>query len=234
VDTSLDVVLGDDHTVFLDALTTLLVHLGHRVPATAANEPHLLEAVGRYQPDVCVLESQMPDASGVEVVAALLAASPQTKVVLLTSDHDPETMHRAVQLGALGYVHKTRGVAVLLDVLARVMAGEIVIEGSFFRPETPIRSLPNDARRLAAYLTHRELETLGLLVAGAGTTTIARRFNVSTTTVRSHIQAVLTKLGVHSRLEAAALAVRFGLVDLEHGPEVSNIEDQLRARAHQS
>lgn len=234
MDTSLEVVLGDDHTVFLDALTTLLVHLGHRVPATAANEPRLLEAVGLYQPDVCVLESQLPDGSGVEIISALLAASPQTKVVLLTSDHDPETMHRAVQLGALGYVHKTRGVAVLLDVLGRVMAGEIVIEGSFFRAETAVRSLPTDVRRLAAYLTHRELETLGLLVAGAGTATIARRLNVSTTTVRSHIQAVLTKLGVHSRLEAVALAVRFGLVDLEREPEVSHVERRLRPTAQHS
>lgn len=216
MDACLEIVLGDDHAVFVDALTTLLVHLGHRVPATATTGPELIETVGLYQPDICVLESRLPDGTGVEIIADLLAASPNTKAVLLTADRDPEPMHRALNLGALGYVHKTRGVAVLLDVLGRVMAGEIVIEGSFLRREQPTRVPPPDVRRLAAYLTHREVETLGLLVAGADTATIARQLNVSTTTVRSHIQAVLTKLGVHSRLEAAALAVRFGLIDLQH------------------
>jgi two-component system nitrate/nitrite response regulator NarL len=68
-------------------------------------------------------------------------------------------------------------------------------------------------RLLASYLTPRELQCLALLASGVGTTVIARRLGVSTMTIRSHIQAVLTKLSVHSRMEAVSLAIRYGLVD---------------------
>jgi len=75
-----------------------------------------------------------------------------------------------------------------------------------------------ELRLLATYLTPRELECLALLASGFGTTLIARRLGVSTMTIRSHVQAVLTKLGVHSRLEAASLAIRYGLVDASPRP----------------
>jgi two-component system nitrate/nitrite response regulator NarL len=214
MDSCLEIVLADDQTVFVDALTTLLAHLGHHVAAAATSRSELLDATRLYRPDVCVLESRLPDGTGVEVVGELLEISPATKVVLLTSDRDPQTMHRALPLGAVGFVHKTRGVSVLLNALTRVMAGEIVIEGSFVRPERPAPTADPDVRRLAAYLTQREVETLSLLVAGLDTVAMARQLRVSTTTVRTHVQAVLTKLGAHSRLEAASLAVRYGLVDL--------------------
>ncbi|MEO6886801.1 MAG: response regulator transcription factor [Jatrophihabitantaceae bacterium] len=212
---ALNIVLGDDHAVFVDALAMLLVTLGHQVPATATNRSALIDAVSLYRPDVCVLESRLPDGTEVDVVSDLREVGPTTRLVVLTSDRDPATMHRALELGAVGYVHKTRGIAVLLDVLERVVAGEVVVEGSFLGDEAFRRSGTFDARRLASYLTQRELETLELLVRGLDTRGIARLLNVSTTTVRTHVQAVLTKLGVHSRLEAAALAVRFGLINLE-------------------
>lgn len=214
MDDALNIVLGDDHAVFVDALATLLVTLGHQVPATATNRSALLDAVTLYRPDVCVLESRLPDGTQVDVLSDLRELSPTTRLVVLTSDRDPATMHRALELGAVGFVHKTRGIAVLLDVLERVVVGEIVVEGSFLRAEESRRSGASEVRRLASYLTQREMETLELLVRGLDTRAIARLLNVSTTTVRTHVQAVLTKLGVHSRLEAAALAVKYGLIDL--------------------
>jgi DNA-binding NarL/FixJ family response regulator len=127
-------------------------------------------------------------------------------------------MRRAVRLGAAGYVHKTCGVRKLVHALERVIDGAVVLDTP--RPAASARSDVSEARRLAAHLTARERECLGLLVEGLDTPAMTLRLGVSTTTVRSHVQALLTKLGVHSRLEAATFAVRYDLVDHEqHGPE---------------
>ncbi|HEV7210065.1 MAG TPA: response regulator transcription factor [Mycobacteriales bacterium] len=210
---ALELVLADDHVVFLDALTAIMTQLGHAVVAAVTTRGSLADSVRAFQPDVCVLENRLRDGSGVDLIGKMTVASPNTRFVVLTADLDPVTLRQALDAGAAGYVHKTRGIAALLDVLTRVSAGEIVIEGSFSRPQIPEDQAPPQLLRLATYLTQRELECLALLAAGMDTLTMARRLGVSTTTVRSHVQAVLTKLGVHSRLEAASLAIRYHLVD---------------------
>jgi two-component system, NarL family, nitrate/nitrite response regulator NarL len=116
-------------------------------------------------------------------------------------------MRRALEYGAVGYVHKSRGVAALITAIRRVMNGEIVVDVP--TGGRPRRSDDDaEAHRLAAYLTARERECLGLLVEGLGTREMGTQLGVSVPTVRTHVQALLTKLGVHSRLEAASFAVR--------------------------
>jgi two-component system nitrate/nitrite response regulator NarL len=211
----LEIVLADDHAVFLDALTAVLGQLGHLILGSATTRSGMVDAVRASRPDICITENRFPDGEGVEVLGQLAQASPDTKVIMLTADGSPETLRQALDAGASAYVHKTRGVAVLLEVLRRVTAGEIVIEGSFVRARpVPEAQAPLQLRRLATYLTQRELECLSLLAAGLDTAAMSHRLGVSRTTVRSHVQAVLTKLGVHSRLEAASVATRYGLVDL--------------------
>ncbi|MDT4893525.1 MAG: two-component system, NarL family, nitrate/nitrite response regulator NarL [Pseudonocardiales bacterium] len=214
-----DVVLADDHVVFLDALSAVLGQFGYEIRATATTSKGLLDAVRALRPALCVTESHFRDGAVVDMFGELARCSPDTRTVVLTADGDPATMRQALDAGACGYVHKTRGVADLLDVLRRVGAGEIVVEGSFVRAVKPSGTAPLELAHLATFLTGREIECLQLLVAGNDTVTMARRLGVCRTTVRSHVQAVLTKLGVHSRLEAAALAVRYGLV--ESAPELS-------------
>lgn len=208
----LEVLVAEDQTVFRDALCALLEQVGYLVCGTASTLADLVEAVRVRQPGVCLTEQELPGGDVIGVVGELLAASPLTRVVILTSQRDPDTMHHALQAGAVGFVHKTRGLTVLLDVLERIVAGEVVVEGSFLRPSPAAPSAPVEGPWLAAYLTGRETQCLGMLVAGLDTTGMALRLGVSPTTIRSHVQAVLVKLGVHSRLEAAALAVRYGLV----------------------
>lgn len=206
------IVLGDAQTVFLDALRAILDQAGKRVVATTSTRADVLEAVRAWQPTICVSDDSFPDGPILDVIDDLGRSSPHTKVVLLTADGDPYQLRRALDAGVVGYVHKMRGIGVLLDALRRVGAGELVVEGSFARRTVAVPAGEMRLRRLAAYLTHRESECLALLVDGYGTAGIARRLGVSSTTVRSHIQAILTKLGAHSRLEAASLAVRYGLV----------------------
>jgi two-component system, NarL family, nitrate/nitrite response regulator NarL len=208
-----DIVLADSHQVFLDALSAVLSRSGYNVAATASTRADVSEQVRTVKPAVCIIDSEFPDGDGIEALEDVMAVSPTTKVVVLTADDEPKNLRRALEFGAAGYVHKARGVPALIDVLRRVTEGEIVVEGTFSSPATSRPHKSEQLRLLASYLTPRELECLALLAAGSGTAVIARRLGVSSMTIRSHIQAVLTKLSVHSRLEAASLAIRYGLVD---------------------
>lgn len=202
-------VLGDDHLVFLEALAAVLVVADFRVVATAKTLALVLEAVRIHQPDICLLDRHFPDGDGVLAIPDLIRASPHTRVLLLTADNDSEVMLRALEFGAAGYIHKTLGLPALTSAISRIIQGEVVLS-----PRKAYRRGVDaaEAHRLAVRLTARERECLGLLVEGLPTGAIAFQLGVSRTTVRSHIQSLLIKLGVHSRLEAVSLAVRYSLV----------------------
>src|SRR6266536_1285115 len=188
-----DVVLGDDHAVFLDALSAVLAQRGFTV-TVARTLAETVESVRLHKPDVCLIDRHFADNDGVR---------------------------QALQAGASGYLHKTRGVSALTGAIERVLRGEVVVNVPKTAAARRSRQT-EDVRRLAAYLTGREWQCLGLLVDGMATTAMAAKLGVSSTTVRSHVQALLTKLGVHSRLEAASFAVRYRLLDdaepAQHAP----------------
>jgi two-component system nitrate/nitrite response regulator NarL len=205
----LDVVLGDDHPVFAEALARVLAGYGFRVRAVVHRVDDVVPAVLAHRPHVCLVDRHFGvGGDGLAVLPAVRAASPTTRTVLLTADRDPDTARRALAAGADGYLCKTAGVPALVSVLLRVAAGEVVTD-------LPVPAAPPpehaDAHRLAGYLTPRERDTLAMIVDGLGTAAIAARLGVSAATVRTYVQAVLTKLGVHSRLEAASFAVRHAL-----------------------
>jgi two-component system, NarL family, nitrate/nitrite response regulator NarL len=212
VPNAVDIVLADDQVVVLDALSVLLTQSGHRVLATVESCGAMLQCVSALRPDMCITGNRYPDGEGVDAIEMLSELTPQTKVVMLTGQGDADTMRRALDAGAAGYVHKSRGARVLIDVIRRVADGEIVVEGSFLRPRPGMTHERPELRRLAGYLTQRECDCLALLVEGLDTTSMAKRLGVCPTTVRTHVQSVLTKLGVHSRLEAASLTTRYGLL----------------------
>jgi two-component system nitrate/nitrite response regulator NarL len=206
-----ELVLCDDHTVFLDVLETVLTARGFTVGAVVDSAARIVEVVRRRQPDICLLDRHFADGDGIEMIRQVAAAAARTRIVVLSGDRDPNVVHRALQFGAAGYVHKTSGVAALVTAIRKVMNGEIVVDtpqpsGDRHRRDS------DEAHRLARYLTARERECLVLLVAGFGTQEIARRLGISTATARTYMQALLTKLGLHSQLEAAAFAVRHSLV----------------------
>jgi DNA-binding NarL/FixJ family response regulator len=203
-------VLSDDHGVFLDAMATVLSQHGYAV-TVSRTITGTLEAVQQRKPDVCLLDRYFAGTDSMEVVGDLLDASPDTKILVLSADPGIDGVLRALQAGAAGYLHKTRGIAAVTTAIDRVRHGEVVVDvpRTMPRQREPGR---DDLRRLAAYLTSRERDCLGFLVEGLDTSAMAARFGISQATVRTHIQAVLTKLGVHSRLEAASLAVRYQLL----------------------
>jgi DNA-binding NarL/FixJ family response regulator len=207
------IVLADRQTLFLDVLTWVLRVEGHNVLATATTRQQLVAAVERTGPDTCLIDSEFPDGDVATAVADVRAVRPDVHVVVLTADGAPDTMGRAFAAGATGFVHKTRGLGAVLTALDRIAAGgQVAVDGA---PVTAARDASPERQhmwRLAGFLTPRELECLRLLTSGQDTAEMARTLGVSTATVRSHVQSILSKLGAHSRLEAASLALRHGLL----------------------
>lgn len=207
---AVDVVVGDDHGVFVDALSTVLGQRRLVVRAVAHRASEVLATVAEHTPTVCLLDRSFADGDGIDLIPDLLAASPRTRIIVVTADPDHGSAERALTRGARGFVHKTRGVTALVEAIHRVVDGGTVVELPPRRRTTDPDEA--DVRRRASHLTPRERECLALMVEGRGTADIAAHWGVSVTTVRTHVQAVLIKLGVHTRLEAAALAARHGLV----------------------
>jgi two-component system nitrate/nitrite response regulator NarL len=208
-----NVVIGDDHAVFLDALCSVLVEQGCKV-TKAASLAETVSAVSTQQPDICLIDRHFgEDGDGIAAVRQLALASSGTKVVILSADGGDDAILQAMRAGAAGFVHKTRGVSVLQRSIERVLKGEVVVEAPASARVRPHLDRQHDAQRLADYLTAREWQCLGLLVEGQDTAGMGAALGVSAATIRTHVQSLLSKLGVHSRLEAAAFAVQHGLLD---------------------
>ena len=205
-------VLGDDQAIFLDALSTVLTQRGYEVGAVARSPEEMIAYVRHQRPDACLIDCNLAVDEGLRTIQRVNEVSEATTVVVLGADPDADAAELAMDAGASGYLHQSRGVEVLVAALERMLTGERVID----LPDTGRAPRPRRASHadtVAATLTGRERECLSLLVAGLDTAAIVACMGVSRTTVRTHLQSVLTKLGVHSRLEAASFAVRHRLVD---------------------
>ena len=208
--------LCDDHVLLLEALAAALTARGHEVVATVADPSSVAEVARRLAPDVCILDISFPDGDGIEAASEIATVAPDTKVLILSATYDPALVRAAFEVGALGFVQKDESLEEVLTAVRRLGEGEVAVDPRLLRAAMrEPRAAPAPARRSveAALLTPRETEVLVHLVAGDTTSEIGRALGVASSTARTHIQNVLIKLGVHSRLQAAAFAVRHGLVD---------------------
>jgi len=208
---AMKLILGDDQAIFLDALSTVLTQRGYDVGAVARSPEEMIAHVRHQRPDACLIDCNLAVDEGIATIRAVVDACATTIVVVLSADPDGDSADQAMDAGASGYLHQSRGVEVLVAALERVLNGERVVDVPGGAGRRARRS--SHADNLAATLTGRERECLSLLVAGMDTAAMVQQMGVSRTTVRTHLQAVLTKLCVHSRLEAASFAVRHRLVD---------------------
>jgi two-component system nitrate/nitrite response regulator NarL len=197
-------VLCDDHRMFVEALALVLECEGWQVVARTSSVADAAAAVAREHVDICILDVGLPDGSGLDGIEQLVAASPQTKIVMLSALADRDTVAAALAAGARGFARKTCDLKIILDVLTRVAAGQLAIEGA--DGDASDHGGHHQHRRLADFLTAREEEVLQCLVAGYNTRALAVEMGISYATARSHVQNVLTKLGVHSQLQAVAYA----------------------------
>jgi two-component system nitrate/nitrite response regulator NarL len=209
------VLICDDHAVFADSLAIVLREKGHDVVGVVYAPEAALRLLPGVRADVCLIDLQFPAGSVLDSLPSLVSAAPDTRFVVLTGSTDPGTVETGLAAGVRGFAHKGRQAGEIVDLLARVHAGEVVVD-----PEAAGRfpSRPrSEAQRLANYLTPREREVLTRLVRGENTATLARSLQITRSTARSHVQSVLTKLGVHSQREAVIVAARHGLVSVSTG-----------------
>lgn len=205
---TLAIVVADIDALVTEYLSTLLERYGHHVRIAVATHAAVHAAVGAFDADACIIDLQLRDGQDPANIRRLTSDYPQTRVVVRTADTSSQIMQATLAAGAAGYLHKSRGPIQLIDLLTRVTEGNVVVEGTFARTAPAEEEMAADFRRLMDSLTPRERECLDLIVAAQGTAAMARQLGVSTMTVRSHVQSLLTKLGVHSRLEAASLTAR--------------------------
>lgn len=205
----------DDHDVFRRGLAQLLTDAGVDVVGEASNGERGVKLCQELQPQVALMDLNMPGISGIEATRQIVSTSPRVQVVMLTISEDDDAMIDALLAGAAGYLFKD---ATLEEIVAAVEAaarGDAVI---------PPRVAPQMLARLRerapgrqttgaeADLSERELDVLRLLVDGKDNAAIASELYISPNTVKNHMAKIFTKLGVENRLQAAVQAVRLGLL----------------------
>lgn len=209
------VVICDDHAVFADSLAMVLSDSGHDVVGVVYSPEAASRLLSGVAADICLIDLQFPSGSALESLPELVRSAPATRFVVLSGSIDAELLDAAIAAGVRGFAHKGQQADEIVGMLARVHAGEVVVD-----PATGTRMAlrpQSEAQRLAHYLTPREREVLIRLVRGESTATLARTMQITRSTARSHVQSVLTKLGVHSQREAVIAAARYGLVSVNTG-----------------
>jgi DNA-binding NarL/FixJ family response regulator len=217
VDEDIKVVIVDDHRSYGEALQIALDGEDDlKVIEVVTDGESAIEVANEKHPDVMLVDVQMPGVDGLEATRRIHRDAAGTKVILLSGHDDDVVLARAVEAGARGFLKKTQTVSDLADAIRRAYRGEPLhavteVETSLARFRTQRRSDGELAQRVER-LTPRELEILQKVAAGETSAGISEELGMSRHTLRTHIQNVLTKLGVHSKTDAVIAAIRFGKV----------------------
>jgi DNA-binding NarL/FixJ family response regulator len=211
------VVIADDHRSFGEALEIALdKELDLRVIEVVTDGAQAVETAMAERPDVVLLDMQMPGVNGIEAARKIHEGNTGTAVIILSGQDDDVALARAIQAGARGYLTKTEAVVGLADAIRRAHRGEplhssaeVDLALSKLRRR---RAVDGDLAQRIERLTPRELEILQRMADGDAPEQIADDLGMSRHTLRTHTQNVLTKLGVHSKLEAIVAAIRYGKV----------------------
>jgi len=208
------VLLIDAHRLFADVIQTVLEGAGMEVVMVSTTAYQGIQAAEHLRPEIVLIDLALPDASGIEAGAAILKAVPGVKVLALTAVNDPRTVAEALRLGFHGYLTKDTPLTHFVGLINAAIAGQVVLPHRLAAGAAGARSQEErNAALLADQLTAREKEVLAQLVAGRSSVEMSRHFSVSPNTIRTHVQSIFAKLQVHSRLEAATFAVRYGIVE---------------------
>jgi DNA-binding NarL/FixJ family response regulator len=200
-------VLCDDNRMLCEALASILEAHGHPILAITTCVAGGIAAVAEHRPDACLLDLCLPDGSGLDAARAMRHYHPDTKVLVLSCLTDPAVLWEAKKIGVTGFLRKDQKPEKILAALDVIGAGGTVFDPNLSRqPRWRTDAQPRENPLRA--LTPREMEVMGRIVAGQSTAQMAREMGVATSTLRSYIKNILTKLGAHTRLQAAAIASR--------------------------
>ncbi|MDR0225807.1 MAG: response regulator [Burkholderiaceae bacterium] len=205
----------DDHTLFRRGLIALIGQdAGLRVVGEAADAVEALRLLPALAPQVILLDNHLPGVRGVDAIADLRQASSASRVVMLTVSEDGQDLATALRHGAQGYLLKTIDGDLLFDAIRRAARGEPVVSPEMmgklvqaFQAQGGPADEPDVAEQAPpSPLSPREEEVLGQIARGASNKEIARTLDIAETTVKIHVQHILRKLGLNSRVQAAVYA----------------------------
>jgi len=227
------VLIVDDHAVVRQGLRTFLELHGDRSPADApsddasalpievvgeaANGAQAVDLAGRFQPDVVLLDLVMPGMDGIQATPRIVACSPRSRVIILTSFGEEDKVIPAVRAGAQGYLLKDIPPDELVKAVRAAYLGQVQLHPDVARKLMSAvaakEELPAGGPHQAAVdeLTGRELEVLGLIARGFNNREIAETMVISEKTVKTHVSSILGKLHLEDRTQAAIYALRHGL-----------------------
>ena len=202
------ILLVEDHQVVRQGLVALLSATGDlEVVGSVGDGLEAIEVFRKTEPDVTLMDLQMPKQGGVETIKQIRAEFPEARVIVLTTFDGDEDIYRALQAGARAYLLKGMPLEELLTTIQEVHAGKLHI------PSSVAEKL---AERVSGQeLTERELSVLERIVAGRANKEISTDLFISEATVKTHINRLLGKLGVTDRTQAATVAIKRGLVTLK-------------------
>ncbi|WP_392535333.1 response regulator [Nostoc sp. C117] len=205
--TTIRVLIVDDHAIVRKGLATII----NRDPemtviAQAEDGQQAIEAFREYQPDVTLMDLRMPKMGGVEAIMVICTEFKQARIVVLTTYDGDEDIYRGLQAGAQGYLLKDSKLGELLNAIRAIHNGQ-----KYIPPEVGAKLLQ---RMTNPELSERELEVLRLMAQGRGNQEIGTALSIGESTVKSHVNRILSKLGVSDRTQAVITAVKRGIVSL--------------------
>ena len=202
------VLIADDHPVVREGLAAMIERRADMtVVAEVENGRAAVAAYSHYHPDIVLMDLRMPEMSGVEAISTIHSASPNARIIILTTYDGDEDIYRGFQAGAKAYLLKDAPREELLDAIRAVYSGQ--------RRVPPHIAAKLTERMMTPELTGRELEVLQLIVAGNSNREIGQALFITEGTVKAHVNNLLGKLGVHDRTQAVTEALRRGIVHLD-------------------
>lgn len=210
---AISIMITDDHSMIREGLKSLLeLDDDIKVIAEAVDGRDCLDKLDIYKPDVLLLDINMPNMNGLEVLKELKARKSKVKVLVLTVHNETEYLMKAVDIGINGYVLKDSESAELKKAIRAIMDGETYIQPSLIPALNAKRLERNEDEEKIDSLTRRELEVLKLLAIGMYNKEVAEKLEISERTVKNHVSNIFKKLEVTDRTQAAVFAIRNNLI----------------------
>lgn len=218
------ILLADEQALFREAVKVVLdAESDFRVVAEAGDGLEAVAEAERSRPDLILLDATLPNCDGVKATALIRERLPESRILFLAAEEEETSLVDAVEAGANGYLAKNAPLSELLEAVRAIHRGETLVPrgmlGALLARLIHRRRAYDEALRRLSKLTRREREVLALLSEGGDKDAIAQALVISPETARTHIQNVLSKLGVHSRLEAAAFVSQNYVMDELIGAE---------------
>ena len=210
---AISIMITDDHSMIREGLKSLLeLDDDIKVIAEAVDGRDCLDKLDVYKPDILLLDINMPNMNGLDVLKELKARKSKVKVLVLTVHNETEYLMKAVDIGINGYVLKDSESAELKKAIRAIMDGETYIQPSLIPALNAKRLERNEDEEKIDSLTRRELEVLKLLDIGMYNKEVAEKLEISERTVKNHVSNIFKKLEVTDRTQAAVFAIRNNLI----------------------